>query len=306
MVRNSNPEKLLEAIRAGIGTRTGDAYRPWITVRKQNTSSTSNQSIARMPGLERHCHFLSRGEKDLAHTLWWLGAVDVREQLPLFPWPHIHPASYVEGTRDWGDHPGMQAVAEEAGIRLSVYPRIRIPVVLSLDLLATLQWPDGSFRGLVGFSCKSKSQVKAQGQAPRLYERLELDRRYCVAGRFPHMLAYPENLPGCLPRELEAIAPLATARQISATRNDRRYKAFIEELQSTAYTMPACLAANEAGSKVGWYHDESGRALKLAMWSLDVDNDPTRRTNLAAPLKKGGRRVRAELRKLLLGVTDEH
>jgi hypothetical protein len=306
MVPNPNPEKLLEAIRAGIGTRTGDAYRPWITVRKKNTSATSNQSIARMPGLKRHCHFLSRGEKDLAHTLWWLGVADVREQLPLFPWQHVHPASYVEGTRDWGDHPGMQAVAEEAGIALSLYPKIRIPVVLSLDLLANLQWPDGSFRGLVGFSCKSISEVEAEGQTPRLYERLELDRRYCVAGRFPHILAYPEKLPGRLPRELEAIAPLGTTSEIRSARQDSRYKAFTEELQRTAYSTPACVAANEAGAKVGWGHEQSGHALKLAMWSLDVDNDLTRRTNLAAPLKKGGRRVRAELRRLLLGVNDEN
>lgn len=305
MVRNQNPEKLLEAIKAGVGTRAGDAYQPWITVRKKNTSATSNQSIARMPGLKRHCHFLSRGEKDLAHTLWWLGVADVREQLPLFPWQHIHPASYVEGTRDWGDHPGMQAVAREAGITLSLYPRIRIPIVLSLDLLATLRWPDGSFRGLIGFSCKSKSELEAEGQSPRLYERLELDRRYCVAGRFPHVLAYPEELPGRLPRELEAIAPLATASEITAARKDPRYKAFVEELQNTAYTMPACLAANEAGDKVGWRHDQSGCALKLAMWSLDVDNDLTRRTNLAAPLKKGGIRVRAQLRKMLLGARDD-
>ena len=305
MVYKTTAKKLLADLEAGVGNGTGDAYEPWIKVTKRNTSSRSNQSIAKMPGLNRHCHFLSRGEKDLAHTLLWLGVADVREQFPLFPWEHTHPANRVDKGRDWGVHPGMRAVAQDAGITLPVYPRLQLPIVLTLDIMATVHWPDGEFRNLFGYSCKAKPEVTKGHQTVSLFERLELDRRYCEAGNLPHLLVFPELLPGRLPRELEALAPIATRANIEAARADYTYLKFVENLEETSYQKPACVAAKEAGQKIGWGYQQSGSALKLAMWSQDVDADLSRRTNLATPLVRGGRRLRAELRRTLLGVSGE-
>lgn len=305
MVYKTTAKKLLADLDAGVGSGTGDDYEPWIKVTKKNTSARSNQSIAKVPGLKRLCHFLSRGEKDLSHTLWWIGAADVREQYPLFPWEHSHPRSQVDATQDWGLHPGVQAIAKDAGICLPVYPRIQIPIVLTLDLVATSRWPDGTCRGLVGFSCKAKSEYLREDQPPWFRERLELDRRYCTVGAIPHLLVHPERLPGRLPRELEALAPHATLEEMRAIRASARYLRFVECLERWAYVMPACIAANVAGRRVGWTHEEAGIYLRMAMWCQDVDVDLSERTNMAAPLVRGGRELRQQLRRTLLGEAND-
>jgi len=305
MVYKTTAKQLIADIEAGVGTGTGDTYEPWIKVKKKNTSTRSNQSIAKGPGLKRHCHFLSRGEKDWAHTLWWIGVTDVREQYPLFPWEHSHARNQVDASQDWGVHPGLQVIADEAGIRLPLYPRIQVPIVLTLDLMATTSWPDGTYKGLVGFSCKPRSDLLKENQAPWFYERLELDRRYCIVAGIPHLLAHPERLPGSLSRELEGLAPHATLQEIKALRASTRYLRFVEYLERSVYTTPACLAANVAGRKVGWTHEEAGIYLRTAMWCQDVDANLSERTNLAAPLQPGGRDLRAKLRRALLGDAND-
>ena len=305
MVYKTTAKKLLADLDAGVGAGTGDDYQPWIKVTKRNTSARSNQSIAKVPGLKRHCHFLSRGEKDLAHTLWWVGAADVREQYPLFPWEHSHPKNQVDEGRHWGLHPGVQAIAKEAGIRLPLYPRIQVPIVLTIDLIATSRWPDGTYKGMVGFSCKPRSEFLKENQAPWFYERLELDRRYCAVGEIPHLMVHPERLPGRLPRELEGLAPHSTLEEIGGLRASAPYLRFVEYLERSAYNMPACIAATVAGRRVGWSHEEAGFNLRLAMWCQDVDVDLSERTNMASPLKQGGRALREKLRRTLLGDAND-
>jgi hypothetical protein len=108
-------------------------------------------------------------------------------------------------------------------------------------------------------------------------------------------------LPGTLGRELEGLAPNATSQQLSTLRTSAPYLSFVEEIQATIYEKPACVAAEEAGRRHGWSHKEIGTNLKTSLWCQDVDADLSRRTNLAAPLKRGGRRQRAELRRVLMG-----
>ena len=48
---------------------------------------------------------------------------------------------------------------------------------------------------LIGLSCKPESIVGAGSPTDRDMERIELDRRYCIAGNIPFRLAHPEQLP---------------------------------------------------------------------------------------------------------------
>jgi len=293
--------KLEEAIEQGRGIGIGDRYKPWIRITRSGTSKTSNQSSVRMPGISRRCCFLSQGERHLSHVLWWLGVLDVREQFPLWPWKHANPCSEVDDTREWPDHPGMIKVAGEAGIPLYTYPGMKIPVVLTLDLLVTVPQGDSAPGALLGISCKPQDQYLKARPADRLRERLELDRRYCQAAGIKHLLLHPEQLPRTLPRELEWLAPRATRSEIEALRRTSRYRDFVSHVTRHTYDRPVTEAIRLARRKVGWGKVKAEGVARTALWVLDVDANPLRHVEFHEPLRPGGRTLREELRRRLFG-----
>jgi len=292
--------KMMEWIENGRGIGVGDSYTPWLLPTKRGTSSTSNQSYVPMPLLRRHCYFLSRGERHLAHVFWWLGAVDVREQFPLWPWPHPHPMSEVVPGREWPDHPGMDAVADDAGIHVYCYAGVGISHVLTIDLMVTLRAPDGSVR-LLGVSCKPRERFERAEFGNRLRERLELDRRYCNAGGISHMLVHPEQLPPVLVRQLEWLAPLAPYEFVQSLIASDRYQCFLKHLRETAYIKPIRTAAIAAGEKLRWNSEQIRFATHTALWRQDLEADLSRPLSTASPLPLGGEGFRQKLSARLLG-----
>lgn len=292
--------KLEAMIREGRGIGTGNDYTPWILPTKRGTSSSSNQSYVPMPMLRRHCFYLSLGERHLAHVYWWLGAADVREQFPLWPWPHLHPMAEIVPQRTWFDHPGMDAVAEDADIRVYSYPGLQISHVLTIDLMVTVTGVDGALR-LMGVSCKPQEQFEQARPSSRLRERLELDRRYCIAADIPHLLIHPEQLPRVLVRQLEWLAPLAQHHQIDWLIKSMAYQRFVDCLDHDVWSTPTHAAAQNAGKRPGWNRRQIDFATHLAMWRQDVDVDLSVPISMASPLPRGGRRIRDDLRSRLLG-----
>lgn len=289
--------KLTELIELGRGLGVGDGYQPWIALARHNTSGVSNQSFVRMPCLARHCAFLSRSERFLAHVLWWAGALDVREQFPLWPWPHPNPHQELDGVPEWPQHPGMIEVAKNAGIKLYRYPGLPIPAVLTIDLMVTVRKRGGAPPRLIGISCKPQDQYLHAGPADRLRERLELDHRYCDAGGIHYLLLHPEQLPRTLVRQLEWLAPRATQRELDALRQSTAYSKFVERLRDRLYTTPASRAIRAAGRAVGWNGPTSDQMGRTAIWLLDVDVDLSLPVVLHAPLRPGGITLRGEIRR---------
>jgi len=293
--------KLEAMIQQGRGTGTGNGYTPWILPTKRGTSSSSNQSYVPMPMSRRHSFYLSLGERHLAHVYWWLGAADVREQFPLWPWPHPHPMAEIAPQQTWPDHPGMDAVARDADIRVYGYPGLHISYVLTIDLMVTLRGSDDALR-LLGISCKPQEQFDQARPSSRLRERLELDRRYCITANIPHLLVHPEQLPRVLVRQLEWLAPLAQRHQIDWLINSDAYQRFVQRLNQHVWSTPAHAAAEIAGERLGWNRHQIDFATHLAMWRQDVDVDLSTPISMASPLPGGGRRLRDELRSRLLGL----
>ena len=293
--------KLTDLIELGRGMGVGDGYQPWITLARHNTSSVSNQSYVRMPCLARHCTFLSRSERFLAHVLWWAGALDVREQFPLWPWSHPSPYQELDEVPEWPQHPGMIKVARGAGIKLYRYPGLPIPAILTIDLMVTVGWSGGKRPRLIGISCKPQDQYLHAGPADRLRERLELDHRYCEAGGIEHLLLHPEQLPLSLVRQLEWLAPRATQHELRAVRQLTAYRKFVERLQDRVYTVPASRAFRAAGRAVGWDAATSYQMGRTAIWLLDIDVDVSVPVVLHAPLRTGGIALRSEIRRRIFG-----
>ena len=297
-------KRLTDSILDGLGTGLGDRYKPWIQITKRNTSKKSNQSRVPMPGLRRRCHFLSRGERDMANVLWWIGAADVREQFPLWPWPHPHPQDELNTDKKQPEMPGMVEIARDAGIPTYNYPGLGIPAVLSLDLWVTLPHEVGETRRLLGISCKHRSVVEGASALERDIERLELDRRYCLIGGSDHLLVHPEQLPQELIRQLDWLAPLQSSEGIARIVTSRDYQVFLERFERRAFVMPVHRAADEAQRGLGWSKGFAGFVTRMSLWRQDIDVDLLNPISMTSPLRSGGRALLQVLRKRIFGETS--
>jgi hypothetical protein len=294
-------EKLAKWIAEGRGLGAGDKYQPWEQITRSRASPFSNLNLIPVPHLTRLAHFLSRGEREFGLLLWWLGAEDVREQYPLWPWPHRQPLDQTRaGEAQRESHPGMASVAKEAGIRLRNYPGLRVPVVLSIDFLVTVPPIVGPHR-LVGFSCKPRALYIQAASTDRLRERLELDRRYCLAAEIPHHLVHPEQISRTLVVQLHSLAPIEPWAQLESFIASERYQAYLEHLRGVAYEAPACQASSMAGAAVGWFAGEDQRALRIAIWYQHLDVDVSQPLHITRPLRSGGVVLRKQLQTRWLG-----
>lgn len=294
-------KKLAEMIADGRGLGMGDKYQPWEQITRSRASPFSNLNLIPVPHLTRLSHFLSRGEREFGLLLWWLGAEDVREQYPLWPWPHRQPLDQISaGDPQMKPHPGMASVAKEAGISLRNYPGSPVPVVLSIDFIATIP-PNVGPNRLVGFSCKPRALYMRAASKDRLRERLELDRRYCLAADIPHHLVHPEQISRTLVVQLHSLAPIEPFAQLESFIASERYRIYLEHLRGMAYETPACQASHTAGAAVGWFVGEDQRALRIAIWYQHLDVDLTQPLHFTRPLRPGGVVLREQLQKRWLG-----
>jgi len=293
-------QKLRTWILDGRGVGTGDLYQPWIQITRKLSSPHSNQCVVPMPGLRRLCHFLSRGEYRVAQVMWWLGAQDVREQFPLWPWPHQTPLSEIFPDSQFELHPGLKSVANDAGIPLYPYPGLAITAVPSLDLVITLPAGYAPHR-LVGCSVKPAEIYLESDSIDRVRERLELDRRYCCSADMGHVLVHAEQLPHDLITNLDWLAPLRTRAEIESFAATHRYQDFVGHFADRAYEIPASRAAREAGRSVGWPFIDATFAMHTALWRLDVDADLMQEIRLYHPLPRGGRALKTVLSERLFG-----
>jgi len=286
---------------SGRGSGTLDQYQPWLMPHKSVSSVSSNISYVPMPMLQRHCYFLSRAERAVSHLLWWVGAYDVREQFPLWPWPHSHPMSAVDPERNWPEHPGMHAIAHTAGIPVYRYAGLPIDRILTIDLLVTVRATVEAPLQLMGISCKPFEIVRTAKPTDRVLERLELDRRYCIAAGIGHRLIHPERFSQTLIRQLDWLAPLCARALVDKAAASLTYQKFVDRLRKTAFVRPASEAIDDASRGLDWSPAQTRFAAHLSMWRLDVDVDLRQPLSMTSPLPFGGKTGRQQIRDDLLG-----
>src|SRR3989344_1403314 len=188
--------KLRNLIDAGYGQGSFQRYKPWLRVTKRDFSTRG--VMGHLPGVSfaRLHHFRSIAEKRTIQAAKWLGAVDVREAFPAWPWSHPHPAGELPGYETMGDVPGLLDVARDAGIDHGTYVGTNIPYVATIDEVTTWLSPSGHYR-LVALENKPESITNAPDPTLRAKERLELMRRYCKRINIRHVVinAHRENCP---------------------------------------------------------------------------------------------------------------
>jgi hypothetical protein len=175
-----NWKQLQDEIERGAGQNHLDDYMAWIRIKRRNPSSKGNQVSGDLPGYQRLAHFLARVEWHLALLCLWLGALDVREQFPLWPMPHPHPLAGFPGRPRPGRLPeqrGLLAIAREAGIDHGwQVGHPDIPYVATVDLAVTLAVDDRLHLAMI--AGKPRSEIERANEDNRVIERLNLQRLY--------------------------------------------------------------------------------------------------------------------------------
>lgn len=201
--------KLRQKILNGHGQGHGSQYQPWLRITRRGGPSNANLIFQHLPMFNRHGHFLSRNEWNVAIWLLWLGVDDLREQFPLWPWKHPHPL-YGHPRLDRKPVPysrGTLAIARDLGIEHGRTPGWSGGVyVATTDLMITLVESD-QLRS-VAIAVKPKDIVNGSREAPqRIKERLILEMAYAKELGIRWLLLSDEEVPNDLRKNLNRALP---------------------------------------------------------------------------------------------------
>lgn len=280
-------KKLIALVKAGYGQGHFQRYKPWLRVTRRDSSPNSN--VGHLPGrnLGRLHHYRARAERNTIQVAKWLGASDVREAYPIWPWPHAHPGEGLQGFEQAERLPGLQEIADEAGIQHGHFIGTNIPYVATLDELTT--WRDGNGQHfLVAFENKPEQIVYAPDPISRPKERLELTRRYCQRAGIRHRIIHAEKLPPELIVNLDLLEPRLTDRQQSQLASSSTYQAVVTALNEHGADTPPVSLLYDIQSRQGQPAPVLTAAFHLALWRQDVDHDLSVSFRPWDPLIRGG------------------
>lgn len=294
-----NWDKLDERLSRGDGQGHHEQYRAFLQVTRSNITNQGNQAVGPLPNYRRRFNFLSRVERHAALACVWLGVLDVREQFPLWPWPHAHPLS------DWpyasvraNPVPGLIEIARNARIDHGCWVGSRVPYVATLDLMLTVGTPEAP--RLAGIACKPKELLDLGVKSQRRLARLELERRYCQAVGASHVIVDRSDVPPTLAANLETLAP--DARLLERTRAQASYERLRDSLiENLLAREPIRASVNAAVTREACTVAEGWDAFRLVAWTQAIDIDLSRPIHHTQPVVPGGHVLRATMRRKFFG-----
>lgn len=292
-------KKLTQLISEGYGQGHQSLYKPWLHISKRTSSPVSNIGLLPAPDLGRTHHYLSVAEKTTIVLLKWLGAHDVREQYPVWPWAHLHPMHGLRTCSSVPKLPGLMDVASQMNIDHGRFVGTNIPYVATLDVLSTWSQPDGTYR-LLAHECKPSDLLLLKSSG-RMRERFELTGRYCAEAQIPRVIFHAEHLPRELSVNLDAIAPRLSGSQLAAMRSATGYKKLVDRLESSRATHTPAEVLEPMAHRLGLSRVDICNMLHVALWCQDVDHDLSRPLALHTPLVAGGRKFRLAMQRQVLG-----
>ena len=284
------------ALRAGAGQGRGEAYQPWIRIRRGFSSPVSHQVFASVGVHLRNHHFLSKLEFHTALVTAYLGSVELRECLPMWPYEHPHPNFDDEASPRLAPDsvPGLLDIAAEAGIDHGTFVGTKIPYVGTIDLMH--KRPADSGPRYVGISCKPHEIIH---RSERARERLELDRRYCLAIGAWHVIEDGRGLHPEVVKNLLWLCPLTS--EIKEHRGTNQLQDFAGFFDECTNAMPLLDGALTAGARCGLNErDDAFRFLRLGIWMHLVDIDLSQTIRMTRPMHRGAENVLAPLRRRYL------
>lgn len=292
-------KKLAALISEGHGQGHRGHYKPWLHITKRTSSPISNIGLLPAPDLGRTHHYLSTAEKTTILLLKWLGAEDVREQYPAWPWPHAHPMHGLQHQDAEQRLPGLESIANDLGIRHGNFFGTDIPYVATLDILSTWRSDNGLPR-LIAHECKPASVMQGP-DSKRTNERLNLTERYCAQARIPRFIFHAEHLPANLAVNLDALAPRLPRHLLAEIKATKGYERLVEAINKDRANKTPAEILGCITRKTGLRQSALRNMLHIAIWCQDVDHDLLVPIELQQPLISGGRQLRQRLEVLMLG-----
>ncbi len=292
------PEKFDALVQAGYGQGHLESYQPWLRITKRDYSPNSNVGhlVAKEFGHTHHPR--SRLQRALCHALAWLGAFDVRDQYPLWPFDHEHPIDGLMGVKRRQLVPGFVRIARDMGIDPGNYPASTLDYVHILHTLST--WIDEDWKvRLVAHQIDSTCKEDLD-DIGRSFEINLVRHCYCQHADIPFRLVKTRKLPGELATVLDAIRPSIHREELSATCQSDAYKVLVDTCSHCAYRDSASSVLKTLSRRHGMDVAFWTKLLHIALWRQDLDHDLGQKLELYQPLIPGGIKLRAQLRLNLL------
>ena len=293
------------AMEDGHGSGFGEAYMPWMRIRRRLSSPVSNLMLLPTPVHARPLHLLARTESAAALVAAWLGATEIREQFPLWPEVHLAPFSGIHDGDGAERHmlPGLMSIAEDLGIKHGFYPGTKLPYVATTDLL--IRFGDASRQRFAFWACKPAEQLRrgARG-AERRWERIRLEEAYAAQCGSVHRVVDGEQFERRLTDNLDWLTPLRSEwlkYEGSAVLEDfSGYCA--EQLRTVPVRVAVAVAAEKNGLdranmlKLAWL------LFRIATWRGDFDIDLSQPLLTTKMARTGGARFKQALTEALAPV----
>lgn len=299
MTAPKTTDRLLRSyVSEGRGFGHGEEYQPWIQLRRWNASPISVQTFGNVPPFRRKGSFLSRSEWLLALAFSWAGCY-VREQIPIWPWPHMHPLyeQVHSANNDLPRSSGTLELCRRAGIKHGTFVGTSYPYIWTLDLCATLAWLPAEHQSCTLISVKPLSSELYSGDIDPIArgpEKLEIERQFARELMLPYFVADRSIYPGELLGNLEWLrnaAIIPTSHPIAIALNE-----FLQKHAHELHHYPPSEWKNIFQSDFMLTTEQADHATQHILWHQYIDVDLTRNINLDRVQRPGGLRLRDEIR----------
>lgn len=294
--------KLDRLIKEGFGEGRHDYFQPWMRIRRNYSSPVSWQHVLPLPGL-RPVHLLSSLERRHALLASYLGALELREQVPWHPDARKHPGfdpTYryvIPGTDVLA--PGLVESARDLGIDPGVYPGTDLTFVLTTDLVLLVA--DEGTSKLVYWPVKPKAELTGPKNARRR-ERIALEeRRAADVGAFFHLMT-DETITEQLTKNLSAFTPhSSTLARLKGTDELHRFAECFDQCRSATLRDARAAAGSACGAN---QPQEQSRLFMVALHQGLIDVNLSEPLYPQLPVPWGGLARRKVMRRVLMGVSS--
>lgn len=283
-------KQVLSWIKAGRGQGRAEAYSPWIRITRGFSSPVSHQMFSALSIHKRNHHFLSKLEHHTALQLAYLGAVELRECLPLWPTEHQHPIETNRKARTVG----LQDIARDAGIEHGNFVGSDVPYIASLDMMATVQWQGKTHH--LGVSCKPEEILLS---STRAQERTTLDEIYCNTVGAKHLKEGGAQFNPVLLKNLQAYQP--ARHEILKWIGTGQLQQFCDHLNQSHQDLPLHLAITQAGKAAQADEQQASTLWRVGVWLHHIDIDMGQRISMLKPIRRGGDQCIGQLAAHFLG-----
>jgi hypothetical protein len=282
--------QVLGWIKANRGQGRGETYSPWIRITRGFSSPVSHQMFSALSIHHRNHHFLSKLEHHTALQLNYLGAVELRECLPLWPTEHQHPINADHRERTVG----LLDIARDAGIEHGNFVGSNVPYIASLDMMTTIQWMEKTHH--LGVSCKPEEILMG---SVRAQERATLDEFYCRTVGARHLREGGSQFNPVLLKNLQTYKP--SRHEVLDWKGTQQLQEFSEHLNRSFQGQPLHVAITQAGKAVHVDDLQASTLWRVGAWLHLIDIDMSKRISMLKPIRLGRDHCLDQLARHFLG-----